>query len=482
MIYPDLQTVRIYADTYTRIPVYTALDYEADDMLDLYAALRGPYSFFLESGVLNSYGRYSIIALPCRKRLVSRGGTTALIQYDETIQLDGNPLDILKKEMQECAPIYPELPVFTGGAIGHFNYDMIRLFEAIQDTRLPSLKLPLMQFAFVEELLVLDHEQHRLYVIVNMQTQNGCPDNAYDKAVQRIYELQAFLSHRKPYSGKPLARRTVTSSMNKQQFMANVEQAQKHIQEGDIFQVVLSQRMEASYTEDPLDAYVQLRSLGKSPYMYYLDFDEYVIAGVSPELLLKGRGRSIMTMPIAGTRPRGADEQEDLKAARSLLEDPKENAEHSMLVDLGRNDIGRVSDIGSVQVRHMKQVQRYSHVMHMTSEVHGRLKESCDIYDALASVLPAGTLSGAPKISAMNIIEHLEPVKREIYGGAIGFLGYNKQFDACITIRTFIFHNHKVYLQAGAGIVKDSVPEKEYEETLHKAKAMLRAVHGEVTV
>ena len=328
----------------------------------------------------------------------------------------------------------------------------------------------------------LDHEQHRLYVIVNMQTQNGCPDNAYDKAVQRIYELQAFLSHRKPYSGKPLARRTVTSSMNKQQFMANVEQAQKHIQEGDIFQVVLSQRMEASYTEDPLDAYVQLRSLGKSPYMYYLDFDEYVIAGVSPELLLKGRGRSIMTMPIAGTRPRGADEQEDLKAARSLLEDPKENAEHSMLVDLGRNDIGRVSDIGSVQVRHMKQVQRYSHVMHMTSEVHGRLKESCDIYDALASVLPAGTLSGAPKISAMNIIEQLEPVKREIYGGAIGFLGYNKQFDACITIRTFIFHNHKVYLQAGAGIVKDSVPEKEYEETLHKAKAMLRAVHGEVTV
>ena len=210
--------------------------------------------------------------------------------------------------------------------------------------------------------------------------------------------------------------------------------------------------------------------------------DEYVIAGVSPELLLKGRGRSIMTMPIAGTRPRGADEQEDLKAARSLLEDPKENAEHSMLVDLGRNDIGRVSDIGSVQVRHMKQVQRYSHVMHMTSEVHGRLKESCDIYDALASVLPAGTLSGAPKISAMNIIEQLEPVKREIYGGAIGFLGYNKQFDACITIRTFIFHNHKVYLQAGAGIVKDSVPEKEYEETLHKAKAMLRAVHGEVTV
>lgn len=270
--------------------------------------------------------------------------------------------------------------------------------------------------------------------------------------------------------------------MNKQQFMANVEQAQKHIQEGDIFQVVLSQRMEASYTEDPLDAYVQLRSLGKSPYMYYLDFDEYVIAGVSPELLLKGRGRSIMTMPIAGTRPRGADEQEDLKAAQSLLEDPKENAEHSMLVDLGRNDIGRVSDIGSVQVRHMKQVQRYSHVMHMTSEVHGRLKESCDIYDALASVLPAGTLSGAPKISAMNIIEQLEPVKREIYGGAIGFLGYNKQFDACITIRTFIFHNHKVYLQAGAGIVKDSVPEKEYEETLHKAKAMLRAVHGEVTV
>ncbi|MFR5078224.1 MAG: chorismate-binding protein [[Clostridium] innocuum] len=259
--------------------------------------------------------------------------------------------------------------------------------------------------------------------------------------------------------------------MDKKQFMDKVGRAQEHIHEGDIFQVVLSQRMEAAYTEDPLDAYMQLRKLGKSPYMYYLDFDEYVIAGASPELLLKGRGRSIMTMPIAGTRPRGANEQEDHKAAQSLLEDPKENAEHSMLVDLGRNDIGRVSDIGSVQVRHMKQVQRYSHVMHMTSEVHGRLKEGCDIFDALASVLPAGPLSGAPKISAMNIIEQLEPVKREIYGGAIGFLGYNKQFDACITIRTFVFHKHKVYLQAGAGIVKDSVPEKEYEETHAESKS-----------
>ena len=482
MMYPDLQAVRIYAETYTRIPVYTVLDYEQDDILDLYAMLRGPYSFFLESGVLNSYGRYSIIALPCNKRLISNDGTTRLIQHGEAIQLDGNPLDILKKEMQESAPIYPELPVFSGGAIGHFNYDMIRLFEPIQDHQLPSLELPLMQFAFVQELLVLDHEQHRLYIIVNMQTQNEELKTAYQKAVKRILELKDRISCRKPYYGNPVAKRSVTSSMDKKQFMDKVGRAQEHIHEGDIFQVVLSQRMEAAYTEDPLDAYMQLRKLGKSPYMYYLDFDEYVIAGASPELLLKGRGRSIMTMPIAGTRPRGANEQEDHKAAQSLLEDPKENAEHNMLVDLGRNDIGKVSETGSVRVQHMKQVQHYSHVMHMTSEIHGQLKEGCDIFDALASVLPAGTLSGAPKISAMNIIEKLEPVKREIYGGAIGFLGYNKQFDACITIRTFVFHKHKVYLQAGAGIVKDSVPEKEYEETLHKAKAMLRAVHGEVTV
>lgn len=482
MMYPDLQTVRIYAETYTRIPVYTVLKYAEDDILNLYAALRGPYSFFLESGVLNTYGRYSIIALPCDKRLVSSGETISLIQHGETIQLDGNPLDILKQEMQECAPIYPELPVFTGGAIGHFNYDMIRLYETIQDYQLPSLELPLMQFAFAEELLVLDHEQHRLYVIVNMQTQNGDLDTAYDKAVTRIIELKDSISCRKPYCGTPLAKRKVTSSMDKKQFMDKVSIAQKHIHEGDIFQVVLSQRMEAAYTEDPLDAYIQLRKLGKSPYMYYLDFDEYVIAGVSPELLLKGRGRSIMTMPIAGTRPRGANEQQDLDAAQSLLKDPKENAEHNMLVDLGRNDIGKVADIGSVRVQHMKQVQRYSHVMHMTSEVHGCLKEECDIYDALASVLPAGTLSGAPKISAMNIIEELEPVKREIYGGAIGFIGYNKQFDACITIRTFVFHKNKVYLQAGAGIVKDSIPEKEYEETLHKAKALLSAVQCEVII
>lgn len=482
MIYPDLQTVRIYAEAYTRIPIYSTMDYAKDDLLDLYAALRRPYSFFLESGVLNSYGRYSIIALPAKKRLVSRDDKTYLMQHGETKQLDGNPLDILKQQMQERAPIYPELSVFTGGAIGHFNYDVIRLFEAIQDNQLPSLHLPLMQFAFVEELIVLDHEQHRLYVIVNMQEPQINLDVKYHRAIQRIQELSARITKQEAYRNEPLAQRKVTSSLNKEQFITRIKEAQKHIQEGDIFQVVLSQRLQADYTEDPFAAYVQLRALGKSPYMYYLDFADYVIAGVSPELLLQGRGQSIMTMPIAGTRPRGNSVQEDEAAAQSLRNDPKENAEHAMLVDLGRNDIGKVAAIGSVRVESMKQIQLYSHVMHMTSEVHGRLKKEYDMYDALASVLPAGTLSGAPKISAMQIIESLEPVKREIYGGAIGFIGYNQQFDACITIRTFVFHKDKVYLQAGAGIVKDSVPEKEYEETLHKAKALLRAIHGEVAV
>lgn len=480
MIVPELDTVRIYAETYDYIPVYERLPYDGHNVLDIYAAVRGNYSFLLESGDQTYNGRYSIIALPCTERFLSNADGNFYIQNDNVTQMEGNPMKLLEELMLTCSPIYPEIPVFTGGAVGHFNYDIARLYEQLPDT-LPSLKLPLMQFGFVKELFVIDHQTNQIYFIVNIR--NDDLEKNYHQAIQRIQELKAIYENLTPFPVCSQYRKSkLFSNYNQDEFEAIVKKAKSYINQGDIFQVVLSQRMECDYENDPLCAYARLRKTSISPYMYYLDFDDYVVAGVSPELLLQARGSHIRTMPIAGTRKRGKNTAEDETLMKSLQNDPKENAEHMMLVDLGRNDIGRVSRLGSVCVDHLKEVRKYSHVMHMTTEVSGTLAEGYSTLDALGSVLPAGTLSGAPKIRAMEIIEELENVKREIYGGAIAFLGFNKQFDTCITIRTFIFHNKKAYIQAGAGIVKDSEPAKEYQETLQKAAVLLQAIGHEVSL
>lgn len=481
MYYPDLITMRILRKTYDYIPVYTCIPYDGKDVLDIYQAFKGSYSFLLESGIQTYHGRYSIIALPCEKRFVSDGTRSQLVEQNACMELHGHPMKVLEELFQKKSPIYPQIPVFTGGAIGHFNYDTIRLYEELHQAPDSSLDLPMMQFGFVDKLIVIDHEHADVYFIINAQS-DTCIEE-YDKICKEIDAMVSTYSQITPFVVTPLPKdRIIQSTHTKKSFMQMVEKAKAHIYAGDIFQVVLSQRLKASYHEDPLQAYARLRTLGASPYMYYLDFDSYVVAGVSPELLLQSRGDLITTIPIAGTRKRGKNDQEDEVLGKELQQDPKETAEHMMLVDLGRNDIGRVSTYGSVKVHHLKHIQRYSHVMHMTSEVTGSLKEGNSAFDALASLLPAGTLSGAPKIRAMQIIDELEPVKREIYGGAIGFLGYNSQFDTCITIRTFLFHNEQVYIQAGAGIVKDSVPEKEYQETLQKAASLLSALGKEVVL
>lgn len=480
MIVPEFDTVRIYAESYEYIPIYECIPYEGVSVLDIYAAVRGSYSFLLESGDQTYHGRYSIIALPCDERFVSDNHHTYHIVKDQVEELEGNPLKLLEEMMSAHSPIYPQIPVFTGGAIGHFNYDVIRLQEDLADT-LPSLDLPLMQFGFVKELFVIDHQTKLLYILVNIRRDHL--EDHYRQAIQRIQEMKEIYENVKHFEIQDEVVKTPLQSNYKQEaFEEMVRKAQQYIHAGDIFQVVLSQRMSCVYTEDPLQAYARLRQTSISPYMYYLDFEDYVIAGVSPELLLQARGSHIRTMPIAGTRKRGKDAYEDQMLMKSLRDDPKENAEHMMLVDLGRNDIGKVARLGSVNVSHLKDIRMYSHVMHMTSEVSGTLDERYSILDALASVLPAGTLSGAPKIRAMEIIEELENVKREVYGGAIGFLGYNKQFDTCITIRTFVFRKGHVYLQAGAGIVKDSHPDKEYQETLQKAAVLLQAIGYEVAL
>ncbi len=481
MYHPDIASLRILQKQYEVIPIYSSIPYDGTDVLDIYHTFRGKYSFLLESGVQTYQSRYSIIALPCNDRFISDGEKSYLIQDHHKTEYLGHPMKQLEKLLKKQSPIYPDIPVFTGGAIGHFNYDVIRLYEQLDDSDKNKLNLPLMQFGFVKELIVIDHERKQTYFIVNADAEHCL--TAYEAHCERIDEMMKQYQTITHFHAVPTQlERTLQSSQTRESFQTMVKQAKDHIYAGDIFQIVLSQRLETTYEDDPLKAYANLRKLKASPYMYYLDFDSYVIAGASPELLLQARGDHIKTMPIAGTRKRGKNEQEDALFMEDLKNDPKENAEHMMLVDLGRNDIGKVAKFHSVKVRHLKHIERYSHVMHMTSEVHGELKDGCSAFDAFASVLPAGTLSGAPKIRAMQLIDELENTRREVYGGAIGFIGFNQQFDTCITIRTFLFHNHKVYMQAGAGIVKDSDPDKEYQETMQKAASLLSALGMEVTL
>ena len=481
MYYPDKTTMRILRKEYDFIPVYATLPYDGKDILDIYQAYRGPFTFLLESGTQTYQGRYSIIALSCTHRFVCDENQCFDIQGDHKTPLQGQPLKLLETMLKKKSPIYPNIPVFSGGAIGHFNYDIAGLYEDIMQHEQISLDLPMMQFGFARELIVIDHTDQSVYFIVNAEA-DTCLEE-YDTICQNIKQMMTRYQEALPFvKTMDSQTRNFHTSHDKQSFMKMVDKAKKYIYDGEIFQVVLSQRIDCDYKEDPLQAYAKLRSMGSSPYMYYLDFDDYVIAGVSPELLLQGRGDLIKTKPIAGTRKRGKDESQDARLMNELIHDPKENAEHMMLVDLGRNDIGKVSKSGSVQVTALKQIEYYSTVMHLCSEVEGELKTGLTAFDAFVSVLPAGTLSGAPKIRAMQIINELEHSKREVYGGAIGFLGYNQQFDTCITIRTILFHNQKAYVQAGAGIVKDSQPDKEYEETLHKAASLLYALGSEVTI
>lgn len=481
MIYPDVETMGIYAEQYTYIPMYKKTKMPKGDIPQVYERFRGPYTFLLESGETTTNGRYTIIGMKTMKRFVADAKGADVYSEQGHERKDGNPMELLKEMMDVTSCVYPELSVFTGGAIGHFNYDVVRLMEDIPDKQKEELHLPLMQFAFVKELLVFDHKEQQAYVIVNILAQHTHEE--YEAVKQRIEELDEQL-HR-PYTKSiayPQKHYSVHSNVTKDEYIDMVKQAKEYIASGDIFQVVLSQRFQCTYEEDPFAAYCAMRKAGCSPYMYYLDFASYVIAGMSPEMLLKCRGSKLMTMPIAGTRKRGKDALEDVVLMHDLAHDHKELCEHMMLVDLGRNDIGKVAEIGSVEVHDIANIEKYSHVMHMTSKVTGTLRKDKHVLDAFASLLPAGTLSGAPKIRAMEIIDELESVRREVYGGAIAFLGYNGHFDTCIAIRTFIFHKMQAYIQAGAGIVKDSDPQKEYQETLQKAAALLHAIGQEVVL
>ncbi|HTX14149.1 MAG TPA: anthranilate synthase component I [Candidatus Baltobacteraceae bacterium] len=483
MIRPDFKTFSRLAREGNLVPVYDT--YTADLLTPVGAYLRiargAKYAFLLESveGGEN-IGRYTFTGANPEEVFRARGHVCELDTHGKTATFEGNPVEQLRRLTARYRPVrIPGMPPLTAGAIGYFAYDMVRLVERIPDTGRDDLGVEDCMMMFYLGLVAFDRVQHRVWIIRNVFTEGpGSLREKYNAAVREIGRTRKMLesplpAQRKPRRAKPLR---VTSNMTKPQFTAAVRRAKSYIRAGDAFQIVVSQRFEASTSADPFKIYRALRVVNPSPYLYYLKLGELSVVGSSPEMLVKVQGRDALYRPLAGTRPRGRNEKEDERLETELLADPKERAEHVMLVDLGRNDLGRVCEYGSVKPERLMFVERYSHVMHLASSLRGRLRDDVDCFDALMACFPAGTLSGAPKVRAMEIIDELEPTRRGIYAGAILYLDFSGNLDSCIGLRTLVAKNGRAYVQAGAGIVADSVPEREYEESANKARAVLRAL------
>ena len=473
------------AQGYNRIPLVLETFADLDTPLSLYLKLANkPYSYLLESVQGGErFGRYSIIGLPAKQRIVANGFTVHVFEGDKITGTfeETNPLDFVKgfqasfKTPPASAFSNQALPRFTGGLTGYFGYETIKYIEKkLAKTNKPdALGVPDVLLMVSEEIAVVDNLSGKLYFIVYA---NPSEPSAYEQASMRLAALVAMLrkSVEIPES-LPMPLTTATSEFGEANFKTAVKKAQQYILEGDIMQVVLSQRMRQDFSAPPLSLYRALRSLNPSPYMFYYDMGDHHVVGASPEILVRLENGTLTSRPIAGTRPRGKSREEDLALAVELLADPKERAEHVQLMDLGRNDVGRVAQTGTVKVTDNMLIERYSHVMHIVSNVEGKLKPNMDAIDVLKATFPAGTVSGAPKVRSMEIIDELEPSKRGIYAGAVGYLGFNGDMDVAIAIRTAVIKNQKLYVQAGAGIVADSVPQSEWEETQNKAKAVIRA-------
>ncbi|MDP6101780.1 MAG: anthranilate synthase component I [Dehalococcoidia bacterium] len=473
--YPSLEEVKGMAGQGNLIPFYREINADLETPVSAYLKIaQPPYSFLLESVEGGErLARYSFIGTEPFHVVKTGSGQP----YGEV-----DPLVVIQEMMDRYTPVPIQgLPRFHGGTVGYLSYDAVRYFERVPTPIQDPLGLPEAMFLFVDTLLVFDHVRHKIKVVTHIHLDEATVESAYQEAVGRIEELVGRLSkplvmEPRPVTGVVDGELTITSNMTKERHGALVERIKEYIYAGDIIQAVLSQRLARPTHASPLDIYRALRTLNPSPYMYFLALDGFHIVGASPELLVRVDDGVIYNFPLAGTRPRGVTTAEDEALAKELKADEKERAEHIMLVDLGRNDVGRISGPGSVEVTDLMRVVRYSHVMHMESEVHGRLRADKTIYDALRSCLPAGTLSGAPKIRAMEILAELEAERRGPYGGAVGYFGFNDAMDTAITIRTMVLKDGVAYIQAGGGIVADSVPETEYLETLHKAQAVLLAI------
>jgi anthranilate synthase component I len=483
MVQPDFKTFSKLARQGNLIPVYET--FTADLLTPVGAHLRiahgAKYSFLLESveGGEN-IARYTFAGANPEEVFRARGRICTLETGGREIHFDDDPIEQMRRLTARYHPVrVPRLPPLIGGAIGYFAYDMVGLVEKIPSSGRDDLGLDDCVMMFFHGLIAFDHVQHRIWVIRNVFTEaKGSLRQKYDAARREIQSVRRKLEG-------PLPRRMrssrggklrVQSNMTRPQYLAAVRKAKAYIRAGDIFQVVPSQRFSARTTANPFEIYRALRVVNPSPYMYFLKLDDVSVVGSSPEMLVKVQGRDIFYRPIAGTVPRGSDENEDRALEAKLLADPKERAEHIMLVDLGRNDLGRVCEYGSVKPERLMFVERYSHVMHLVSSLRGRLREGVDCFEALMSCFPAGTLSGAPKIRAMEIIDELEPTRRGIYAGAILYLDFTGNLDSCIALRTLVAKKGRVCIQAGGGVVADSVPEREYQETVNKARAVVKAL------
>jgi anthranilate synthase component 1 len=479
------------AQGFTRIPVAKTVLADFDTPLSSYLKLAdAPYSYLLESvhgG--EKWGRYSIIGLPCRRIFKVMGydviESTIDAQGVETVvstETVADPLaTVAAIQKRYQAADLPNLPRFNGGLVGYFGYDTVRYIEPKLADSCPEddMGLPDILLMLSDELVVFDNLSGKIIFIVHIDPSQ---DKAWEQAQLRLDSLtselrQNALPNLSNQVDTPLQESDFVSHYGEAQFLHDVEKMRDYIFSGDIMQAVISQRMSAPFTAPPINLYRALRSLNPSPYMYFLNLGDHHIVGSSPEILARLEENEVTVRPIAGTRHRGKTEQEDLNMEQELLSDPKELAEHLMLIDLGRNDCGRVSQTGSVKVTDQMVVERYSHVMHMVSNVTGQLTPGLDAIDVLRATHPAGTLSGAPKIRAMELLDQFEPVKRGIYGGAIGYLSFSGNMDLAIAIRTAVIANEKVYVQAGAGVVADSVPRLEWKETMNKARALFRAAY-----
>jgi anthranilate synthase component I len=446
---------------------------------------RDRYSFLLESVEGSErWARYSFLGTRPYRIFKAHGNQVQILDGGKTTHLTAAaPLEILEGLLQGYRPVtIPGVPPFFGGALGYVSYNAVEQFHAIAGDKKDPFGMPEIFFVFVQTLVAFDNLKHTIKIIDNVHlTKDTNLRRAYDASVQRIRKVISSLK-KKPRGIEPRdltqgkANRRFRSNLNESGFEKAVERAKEYIKAGDVIQVVLSQRLETETNTDPFEIYRALRFVNPSPYMFYLELEDFRVIGSSPETMVRLNGDTIELRPIAGTRRRGTTPEEERELEADLLADPKERAEHIMLVDLGRNDVGRVAEIGTVEVNELMAIERYSHVIHIVSNVRGKLAADKTPFDLFVSAFPAGTVSGAPKIRAMQIISELEPQKRGLYAGAIGYFGYNGNLDTCIVIRTIVMKGKKVYITAGAGIVADSNPQLEYQETLNKARAMFKAV------
>ena len=491
MYYPTLKDFREAAKSGNTIPVYRSILADMETPVSaFYKLMPDNYAFLLESveGGEN-LARYSFLGNQPSVLFHSKGHqvTIEYLEKGETIvQEYEDPLSALEELMQNYRPVHnTELPNFHGGAVGYMSYDMVRFVEELPDNTEDELQLPDCFFMIAETLLIFDHVNHQIKVVANAHI-DGDVDAAYAEALAKIEALVEKLTtasevHLRSKSGEHQEgyEKIISdpkSNFTKSDYEAAVRRAKEYIAAGDIIQVVPSQRFSCPVSVDAFEIYRALRMINPSPYMYFLKFNDFDIVGASPEMMVRVEDGIVQTVPIAGTRPRGTTAEEDRELEQTLLSDPKERAEHVMLVDLGRNDLGRVCEYHTVEVTDLMIVERFSHVMHIVSHVIGRLREDLTAFDVLRACLPAGTLSGAPKIRAMEIIDELEPTRRGTYGGTVGYFSFSGSADTAITIRTAVIKDNTAYVQAGGGVVADSVPETEYYETVSKARAMLSAI------